>query len=172
MDLSQNNVEGLQDELGKLAQQFTFFNEKTQSFEIMKGAKGQLREVAAALDIDRGAFEKLALSTANLNKKMSEMRLGFDASKEDKELLANLSQLENVAGGGKEYKVSYFDKDGVEQTQKLSEIKERDLEIIKQSNKAKDIGDKDDPAGKKLVNMAEKQLGEYGKLVVAQEKIV
>ena len=171
LDLSQNNVEGLQDELGKLAQQFTFFNEKTQSFEIMKGAKGQLREVAAALDIDRGAFEKLALSTANLNKKMSEMRLGFDASKEDKELLANLSQLENVAGGGKEYKVSYFDKDGVEQTKKLSEIKERDLEIIKQSNKAKDIGDKDDPAGKKLVNMAEKQLGEYGKLVVAQEKI-
>ena len=170
MDLAQNDVGGLQDEIAKLAQQYTFFNEETQSFEIMKGAKGQLREVAAALDIDRGAFEKLALSTANLNKKMSEMRLGFDASKEDKELLANLSQLENVAGGGKEYKVTYFDKDGVEQTKKLSEIKERDLEIIKQSNKAK-TGDKDDPAEKQLIKMAENQLGQYGKLIVAQEKI-
>jgi hypothetical protein len=170
MDLAQNDVEGLQEEVVKLAKQYTFFNEKTQSFEIMKGAKSQLREVAAALDIDRGAFEKLALSSANLNKKMSEMRLGFDASKEDKELLANLSQLENVAGGGKEYKVSYFDKDGVEQTKKLSEIKEKDLEIIKQSNKPK-TGDKDDPAGKQLVEMAKGQLGEYGKLVVAQEKI-
>ena len=170
MDLAQNDVGGLQDEIAKLAQQYTFFNEETQSFEIMKGAKGQLREVAAALDIDRGAFEKLALASANVNKKMSEMRLGFDASKEDKELLANLSQLENVAGGGKEYKVSYFDKDGVEQTKKLSEIKERDLEIIKQSNKAK-TGDKDDPAEKQLIKMAENQLGQYGKLIVAQEKI-
>ena len=170
MDLAQNDVGGLQDEIAKLAQQYTFFNEETQSFEIMKGAKGQLREVAAALDIDRGAFEKLALASANVNKKMSEMRLGFDASKEDKELLANLSQLENVAGGGKEYKVTYFDKDGVEQTKKLSEIKERDLEIIKQSNKAK-TGDKDDPAEKQLIKMAENQLGQYGKLIVAQEKI-
>ena len=170
MDLAQNDVGGLQDEIAKLAQQYTFFNEETQSFEIMKGAKGQLREVAAALDIDRGAFEKLALASANVNKKMSEMRLGFDASKEDKELLANLSQLENVAGCGKEYKVTYFDKDGVEQTKKLSEIKERDLEIIKQSNKAK-TGDKDDPAEKQLIKMAENQLGQYGKLIVAQEKI-
>ena len=170
MDLAQNDVGGLQDEIAKLAQQYTFFNEETQSFEIMKGAKGQLREVAAALDIDRGEFEKLALASANVNKKMSEMRLGFDASKEDKELLANLSQLENVAGGGKEYKVSYFDKDGVEQTKKLSDIKEKDLEIIKQSNKAK-TGDKDDPAEKQLIKMAENQLGQYGKLIVAQEKI-
>ena len=170
MDLAQNDVEGLQEEIAKLAKQYTYFDEKTQSFQIMKGAKSQLREVASALDIDRAEFEKLALSSANLNKKMSEMRLGFDASKEDKELLANLSQLENVAGGGKEYKVSYFDKDGVEQTKKLSEIKEKDLEIIKQSNKPK-IVDKDDPAGKQLVEMAKGQLGEYGKLVVAQEKI-
>jgi hypothetical protein len=171
MDLAQNDVGGLQDEIAKLAQQYTFFDEKTQSFQIMKGAKGQLREVAAALDIDRGEFEKLALASANVNKKMSEMRLGFDASKEDKELLANLSQLENVAGGGKEYKVTYFDKDGTEQTKRLADIKTRDLEIIKENNKAKNIGDKDDPAGKQLIKMAENQLGQYGKLIVAQEKI-
>jgi hypothetical protein len=166
MDLAQNDVEGLQEEIAKLAKQYTYFDEKTQSFQIMKGAKSQLREVASALDIDRAEFEKLALSSANLNKKMSEMRLGFDASKEDKELLANLSQLENVAGGGKEYKVSYFDKDGVEQTKKLSEIKEKDLEIIKPK-----IVDKDDPAAKQLIEMAKGQLGEYGQLVAAQEKI-
>jgi hypothetical protein len=170
MDLAQNDVGGLQDEIAKLAQQYTFFDEKTQSFQIMKGAKGQLREVAAALDIDRGEFEKLALASANVNKKMSEMRLGFDASKEDKELLANLSQLENVAGGGKEYKVTYFDKDGTEQTKRLADIGTRELEIIKEKNKAK-TGDKDDPAEKQLIKMAENQLGQYGKLIVAQEKI-
>jgi len=170
MDLAQNDVGGLQDEIAKLAQQYTFFDEKTQSFQIMKGAKGQLREVAVALDIDRGEFEKLALASANVNKKMSEMRLGFDASKEDKELLANLSQLENVAGGGKEYKVTYFDKDGTEQTKRLADIGTRELEIIKENNKAK-TGDKDDPAEKQLIKMAENQLGQYGKLIVAQEKI-
>ena len=169
MDLAQNNLPELQNELAKLAKQYTYFNEETQSFQIMKGARNQLKEVADALDMDRGEFEKLALSSANLNKKMSEMRLSFDVPNEDKELLANLAQLEDVGGGKKEYMVTYFDKSGAEQTKKLSDIKTKDLEIIKEGNKAKT--NKDEPAGKQLVDMAGKQLGEYGKLVAAQEKI-
>jgi hypothetical protein len=169
MDLAQNNLPELQNELAKLAKQYTYFNEETQSFQIMKGARNQLKEVADALEMDRGEFEKLALSSANLNKKMSEMRLSFDVPNEDKELLANLAQLEDVGGGKKEYMVTYFDKSGAEQTKKLSDIKTKDLEIIKEGNKAKT--NKDEPAGKQLVDMAGKQLGEYGKLVAAQEKI-
>jgi hypothetical protein len=170
MDLAQNNLPELQNELGKLAKQYTYFNEETQSFQIMKGAKNQLREVANELGIGREEFEKLALNSANLNKKMSEMRFGFDVPNEDKELLANLAQLEDVGGGQKEYKVTYFDKDGAEQTKRLADISTTELEIIKQSNQAKTVN-KDDPAGKQLIDMAKGQLGEYGKLVAAQEKI-
>jgi len=119
MDLAQNNVEGLQDELGKLAKQYTFFDEKTQSFQIMKGARGQLKEVAEALGIDRAEFEKLALSSANVAKKMSQIRFpGLDISDEDKEQLANLAQLKDVGGGRKEYFVNYFDKEGNQQSQR------------------------------------------------------
>lgn len=171
MDLAQNNVEGLQDELGKLAKQYTFFDEKTQSFQIMKGARGQLKEVADALGIDRSEFEKLALSSANVAKKMSQIRFpGLDISDEDKEQLANLAQLKDVGGGRKEYFVNYTNKDGVLQSEKLSEIGAEQLALIKEQNKAKSGEETEDPQ-KRLVKIAEGQLTEFERLVIAQEKI-
>jgi hypothetical protein len=135
MDLAQNNLPELQNELGKLAKQYTFFNEKTQSFEIMKGARNQLKAVADELQIDRAEFEKLAISSASLSKKMSEIKFpGFNIGNEDKEFLANIAQLETNAEGTKEYVVNYFDKDGLEQKKALSQINKNDLELIKQNN--------------------------------------
>ena len=171
MDLAQNNLPELQNELGKLAKQYTFFNEKTQSFEIMKGAKNQLKAVADELQIDRAEFEKLAISSASLSKKMSEIKFpGFNIGNEDKEFLANIAQLETNAKGTKEYVVNYFDKDGLEQKKALSQINKNDLELIKQNNEAKKGEEGEDPQ-KQLVKIAKDQLGAFGRLAAANEKI-
>ena len=171
MDLAQNNLPELQNELGKLAKQYTFFNEKTQSFEIMKGARNQLKAVADELQIDRAEFEKLAISSASLSKKMSEIKFpGFNIGNEDKEFLANIAQLETNAKGTKEYVVNYFDKDGLEQKKALSQINKNDLELIKQNNEAQKGETGEDPQ-KQLVKIAKDQLGAFGRLAAANEKI-
>jgi hypothetical protein len=168
MDFAQNNVEGLQDELAKLAKQYTFFNEKTQSFEIMKGAKGQLREVAAALDIDRTAFEKLALSSASLSKKMSEIRFNLDMSEEDKEKLANLAQLKDIGGGRKEYVINYKDASGNLVTEEISKIGTAQLDLIKKQTESQST--ETDPQ-QKLIDISNSQLTETHKLVIEQERL-
>lgn len=173
MDLAQNDVEGLQQELGKLSKQYTYFNEETQSFQIMPGARRQLNEVASALGIDRKEFEKMAIETAKLEKKMSEIKFpDLDISQEDKEKLANLSQLvTNETTGKKEYVVTY-QQDGKTQTKALAEFSTADKGLIQQIIKGTEA--QADGAGspqEKLVKIAEGQLGEYGKLVAAQEKI-
>jgi hypothetical protein len=167
MDLAQNDVGGLQDELGKLAKQYTYMDEKTGTFQIMPGARRQLKEVADALGIDRKEFEKMALETSKLEDKMSKISFpDLDISKEDKEQLANLAQLQ-IKDGKQEYVVNYTDKDGVQQSKALSEIKSKDLELIKEQNKAVEGKDPQE----QLINIAKDQLGTFGRLAAANEKI-
>jgi len=169
MDLAQNDVGGLQDELGKLAKQYTYMDEKTGTFQIMPGARRQLKEVADALGIDRKEFEKMALETSKLEDKMSKISFpDLDISKEDREQLANLAQLEfNQKTGKKEYVINYTDEDGLQQSKALSDIKSKDLELIKQQNKAVEGKDPQE----QLVNIAKDQLGQFGRLAAANERI-
>jgi len=171
MDLAQNDVGGLQDELGKLAKQYTYFDEKTESFQIMPGARRQLKEVADALGIDRKEFEKMALETSKFDDKMSKISWsGLDISKEDKEQLANLAQLETNEKGTKEYVVNYKDADGKMQQAELASLSREQLEAIKKQTQEDAMDEGKDPQ-KELVRLAKDQLGEFGRLAVAQEKI-
>jgi hypothetical protein len=172
MDLAQNDVGGLQDELGKLAKQYTYFDEKTESFQIMPGARRQLKEVADALGIDRKEFEKMALETSKLDDKMSKIKFsGLDISKEDREQLANLAQLqENKTTGTKEYVVNYRDEKGQMQQAELSKLSREQLEAIKKQTQEDSIEAGKDPQ-EQLVKLAKDQLGEFGRLAAAQEKL-
>jgi hypothetical protein len=171
MDLAQNDVGGLQDELGKLAKQYTYFDEKSKSFQIMPGARRQLKEVADALGIDRKEFEKMALETSKLEDKMSKIKFsGLDISKEDREQLANLAQLKDMGGGKKEYVVNYKDSEGKMQQAELASLSREQLEAIKKQAEQDSIDAGEDPQ-KQLVKLAKDQLGEFGRLVAAQEKI-
>lgn len=169
MDLAQNDVEGLQQELGKLSKQYTYFNEETKSFQIMPGARRQLNEVASALGIDRKEFEKMAIETAKLEKKMSEITFpSLDITDEDKEKLANLAQLTEV-GGKKEYVVNFKDESGEIATKKLSDINSAaELALITAQTAAETTGT--DPQ-EKLIQIAESQLGAFGRLAAANERI-
>ena len=172
MDLAQNDVGGLQDELGKLAKQYTYFDEKTESFQIMPGARRQLKEVADALGIDRKEFEKMALETSKLDDKMSKIKFsGLDISKEDKEQLANLAQLQDSKiTGKKEYTVNYRDADGKMQQAELASLTREQLEAIKKQTQEDAMDEGKDPQ-KELVRLAKEQLGYFGRLVAANEKI-
>lgn len=172
MDLAQNDVGGLQDELGKLAKQYTYFDEKTESFQIMPGARRQLKEVADALGIDRKEFEKMALETSKLDDKMSKIKFsGLDISKEDKEQLANLAQLQDSKiTGKKEYTVNYRDADGKMQQAELASLSREQLEAIKKQTQEDAMDEGKDPQ-KELVRLAKEQLGYFGRLVAANEKI-
>lgn len=172
MDLAQNNLPELQNELGKLAKQYTYFDEKSQSFQIMPGARKQLKEVAEELGIDRKEFEKLALSSANLGKKLSEIQFNpnLDISDEDKEQLANLAQLKDIGGGKKEYVVNYRDEKGETQTARLADLSTKQLAAIQKQTEADAAAEGEDPQ-KQLVNIAKDQLGAIGKLAAANEKI-
>ena len=172
MDLAQNNLPELQNELGKLAKQYTYFDEKSQSFQIMPGARKQLKEVAEELGIDRKEFEKLALSSASLGKKLSEIQFNpnLDISDEDKEQLANLAQLKDIGGGKKEYVVNYRDEKGETQTARLADLSTKQLAAIQKQTEADAAAEGEDPQ-KQLVNIAKDQLGAIGKLAAANEKI-
>jgi hypothetical protein len=172
MDLAQNDVGGLQDELGKLAKQYTYFDEKTESFQIMPGARRQLKEVADALGIDRKEFEKMALETSKLEDKMSKIKFsGLDISKEDQEQLANLAQLQiSEKTGKKEYVVNYRDEKGQMQQAELASLQKEQLDAIKKQTQEDSIQAGEDPQ-KQLVKLAKDQLGEFGRLAAAQEKI-
>jgi len=171
MDLAQNDVGGLQDELGKLAKQYTYFDEKSKSFQIMPGARRQLKEVADALGIDRKEFEKMALETSKLEDKMSKIKFsGLDISKEDQEQLANLAQLQDVGGGRKEYVVNYRDADNKMQQAELSSLSREQLEAIKKQTEQDAMDEGKDPQ-QELVRLAKEQLGQFGRLVAANEKI-
>jgi hypothetical protein len=92
MDLSQNDPAELQRQMADMASQFVQLNEKGQ-FEIMPGAKRQLREIESAMGLTQGSLAKMALSSAELGDKLSKIKFPDFATEEQKELIANLSEM-------------------------------------------------------------------------------
>jgi predicted enzyme related to lactoylglutathione lyase len=142
MDLAQNDPAELQNQMVELSKQFVRTKEDG-TFEIMPGAKRQLREVAQQLGMNANEFAKMALNSADFDKKMSQMRMpSFDMSEENKTLLANMAQFNK---GTNQYEITYTrkDKEGKDETvtKVVSEIPKEDLEAIKKSSEPKTLED-------------------------------
>jgi hypothetical protein len=72
-------------------------------FEIMPGAKRQLREISSAMGISYNDITKMALGSADLDKKMKE--ISFPSATEDqKKMIANMAEM--GAGGTYEIKTA------------------------------------------------------------------
>lgn len=133
MDLAQNDPEELQKQLVNLSQQFVRTKEDG-SFEILPGAKRQLREVATALGMTGDELAKMALQSADANKKLSEMRLPeFTISEEQKMMISNMSKL-NKEG---KYEVTFTDEKGEKQTKLIENLLSTDLDLLKEQSKPK-----------------------------------
>ena len=124
MDLSQNDPAELQNQIAKMSQQFVQLG-KDGHFEIMPGAKRQLREISQAMGISYDQLTKMALGSADLDKKMKE--ISFPNVPEDqKKMIANMAEM----GAGGEYKVKFTDAEGNKQEKNVSELSEKDVAAI------------------------------------------
>lgn len=96
MDMAMNNPERLAKEMEGVAKQFVQLKADGSGFEIMPGAKLQLREVAKELGMNADEFAKMALRSADFDMKMQQIRFpSFAASEEDKMLIANMAQMKD-----------------------------------------------------------------------------
>jgi hypothetical protein len=100
MNLAQNDPAELQNQLAEMSKQFVTLNEQGQ-FEILPGAKRQLREVEQALGMSQGTLSKMALSSAELDTKLSKIKFPDTFTEEQKKMIANMSEI----GPGGEFKL-------------------------------------------------------------------
>jgi hypothetical protein len=150
MDLGQNNPQELQNQIVEMSKRFTFFNEQNQKFEILPGAKRELREIASAMGMSADELAKMALGSSDLAKKMSEIRfpeLGIELPEDQKTLIANMAEMKDG-----EYKIKFEEtkevdgervKTGRVVEKSVAQLNPEDLESLKyqQTLQAKSLED-------------------------------
>ena len=165
MDLAQNNVPELQNQLSELSKTFTTFDKKTNTFQIMPEARKQLKEVAEALGIDRAEFEKMAIESARIEKKLGEIDLSglkFKATDDEKMMLANMAEFNKGRG---EYTVKFTDNKGMAVEKALTELTDLDKEALKNQQNLTD-------PQKQLVDIAKEQLGASNTLIAQNNALI
>jgi hypothetical protein len=127
MDLAQNDPAELQNQLAEMGKQFVQLNEKG-DFEIMPGAKRQLREISKAMGIPYEQLTKMALGSAELEDKMSKIRFPDLVIDEDKQkMIANMAEM----GKGGKYEVQVKDEEtGQTVTKAIEDLKDKDIENL------------------------------------------
>ena len=137
MNQSINDPSGLQDSLIKVAKQYTEFDEKTKSFKINPEGVLMLREIEDASGAARGSLAKAGLAAANLDLRLSEVKL--DIPEDDKKLLANMASM----GEGGEYSVKITDEEGKITTKNLTDVTKEEFDALKkiQQTAPKDMED-------------------------------
>lgn len=120
MDLSQNDPAELQNQVVKMTQQFVKLNDAG-NFEIMKGSKRQLQEIATAMNIPYETLTKMALGSAELDDKMKKIRFPtLNLTEEQRTLIANMAEKKDGA-----YKIEVGG-----QTKNITELSKEDLELL------------------------------------------
>ena len=93
MDLSANDPTELQNQIVKMSKDFVSFNKNLGEFQIMPGEKRRLREVADALGMTSDELAKMSLNASNLDYKMKQIKFAPGTSKEDREMIASMAQI-------------------------------------------------------------------------------
>jgi hypothetical protein len=126
MDLAQNDPDELQNQLAEMGKQFVQLNEKG-DFEIMPGAKRQLREISTAMGIPYEQLTKMALGSAELEDKMSKIRFPDFASEEQQKLIANMAEM----GAGGKYEVQVTNEEtGQTVTKAIEDLQKEDYDAL------------------------------------------
>lgn len=128
MEKSINDPKGLQDSLIELTKQFTFFDEKTNSFKINPGGIRMMKELEDSTGISFQQMSQTALAAADLERRLSEINFDIDASDEDKTLVANMAKM----GAGGEYFVELQNKSGTLEQKKLTDLTQTEFERLRE----------------------------------------
>jgi hypothetical protein len=124
-----NDPGAIQDSLVNATKQFTYFDEKTQSFRINPQGLLTIRELSKETGISAGELSKMALSAADLDKRLSSISPSLNFEKEeDRTFLANLAVKQ-----GNDYVVQIKNDQGeVELTKKLGEVTQEELKKLRE----------------------------------------
>jgi hypothetical protein len=146
MDMGQNNPAELQNQLVEMTKQFAYFDENNQKFQILPGAQRQMREISKELGIGVDELARMALGSSELNKKMSEIRFPTlttgPMTEDQKQMIANMSEMRD---GQYKVMVEQEDSEGyktgktVEKT--ITELTDKDIEMLSKSGKEKPLED-------------------------------
>ncbi len=129
MNQSINDPTGLQNSLARLGQEFTYFDEETQSFKINPQGVLTLKQMEEEAGLAAGSLSKSALAAAELDKRVSKISPSLNFKKEeDRQLLANMATME-----GGEYVVQIKDdQGGIVETKKLSDVTQEEFDKLRE----------------------------------------
>jgi hypothetical protein len=137
MDLAQNDPAELQNQITEMSKQFVRLNDAGK-FEIMPGARRQLREVAQAMGMTYDELSKMAIGSSELEDKMSKIIFPSSiASEEDRQMIANMAEM----GKGGQYEVTFTDKKGETITKSVTELQKEDIEQLAKASEPKKLED-------------------------------
>lgn len=132
MDLAQNDPAELQNQIAKMSEQFVRLN-KDGNFEIMPGAKRQMREIESAMGLPAGQLAKMALGSAELAEKMKSIKFpGGDISDDQRTMIANMAEMNKGTG---KYEVSFTGEKGEKVTKSVAELSKPDIEALSKQPK-------------------------------------
>jgi hypothetical protein len=137
MDLAQNDPAELQNQISEMSKQFVQLNEKGQ-FEIMPGARRQLKEIAGSLGMSYNELSKMAIGSTELEDKLNKIRFPDFANEDQQKLIANLAEMDSSTG---EYKVTFEDKEGETVTKSITELNDKDIEQLGKASQPKSLED-------------------------------
>jgi len=159
LDLSQNDPAELQNQIAQMSKQFVRLKEDGTGFEIMPGAKRQLREIGKEMGFTSGELEKMALAGADFDKKLKEISFPKEfAKEEDKKLIANMAEMK----GGK-YVVTIGD-----ETKEVDKLTSEDFTKLKEATEAGDLTMED--LAKQQLSAQQAMAGGIAKLVSTPAK--
>jgi hypothetical protein len=132
---SLNDPEGLQNSIVNMTKQFTYFDEKANSFKINPQGMLMLREIGTQAGISSAELSKMALNAADLDKKLSQISPSIEFENEqDKQYIANIAKM----GKGGEYEIK-IKRDGEDKSVLLQEATNEELkELIERQKSAQE----------------------------------
>lgn len=133
MNLSINDPSGLQNSLAEVSKQFTYFDEKTQSFKINPQGVLTLREMEKSAGLTAGSLSKMALAKSDLDKRLSEVsKVGLSfKSEEDKQFFANISRYTEKG----ELEIAVKNEQDETVFKKISDLQQKDLDKLIEEQK-------------------------------------
>jgi len=158
MDMGLNGPDELMKGMKDVTKEFVQLNDKGQ-FEIMPGAKRRMREVAQAMGMQADEFARMALKSADFDRKLKEIRMpDFVGSEETKEMIASMAQMKD----GKAVITVKDAKTGIAKEKEVDQLTPEDITNLKLSQ---------EESAKTMEELAVDQLGVQKRILLAQEAV-
>jgi len=145
MDLAQNDPTELQNQIVNMTKEFTRFNKENNQIEILPGAKRRIDEIGKSMGLPAGELQKMAINAGMFEMKLKQIKFPTDiATKEDRELIATMAQIDKSGRAVVRIEETRTGKDGKEEgtgeyiDKLVSELSTDDVAKLAQQQKSND----------------------------------